>query len=102
MAGRQRIPRPPFNPSTHAFCTHCKQVKSRRDFPKNKNNPNGLHAWCLKCNNAGVTRWENDPANYRRRRDAQALNNRRYRNKMTDAPVRARFMSPPAMRQAGT
>lgn len=101
--GIPRIPRPPFNPGTHAFCTHCRQVKSRIDFPKNKNNPNGLHCWCLECNNSAARAWENDPANYRRRRDLQALNARAYHSRvrgtpLAKGPIEVRQTIPPALR----
>lgn len=101
--GAFKIARPPHDPSTHSFCTHCRQVKSRREFPKNKNNANGLHCWCLECNNGAARAWENDPANYRRRRDTQALNARVYHARvrgtpLAEGPVRTKQTIPPALR----
>jgi hypothetical protein len=100
---RPRIPRPPFDPSTHAFCTNCREVKPRGAFPKNKNSKNGLHCWCLACNNGAAHAWENDPKNYRRRRDMQALNSRRYAaakhgREVTQGPVFAKQHLPRALR----
>lgn len=102
-----RVPRPPFDPSTHSFCTHCKKVKPRETFPKNKNTKNGLHHWCLECNNGAAYAWENDPKNYRRRRDMQALNSRRYDaekrgREVWQGPVQAVHLMPRALRETAS
>lgn len=82
------VPRPPFDPSVDAFCTKCKKVKARREFPKNPSNRSGVHSWCTVCNNAGITAWED--AHYRERRDAQAMYNRRVKGSTNTAPVKAK------------
>lgn len=102
--GIPRIPRPPLDPSREAFCTRCKEVKSRAAFPKNKNSPNGLHSWCLECNNSATYAWDNDPANYRRRRDSQAMNTRRHHAKLRgkpvkQGPIKARYQEPRTVRK---
>lgn len=89
--GRVRIDRPYFDPTVFAFCTHCHQVKKREQFPKNKNNPNGLHSWCKECNNAGSNTWVE--ANYRERRDKQALWARRHVGSARTGPVRRRTVA---------
>lgn len=101
--GVPRIPRPPLDPTTESFCTNCRNVKPHDAFPKNKNTPNGLHHWCLACNNGAARAWENDPKNYRRRRDMQAHNSRRYQaarheREPKQGPIRAIFAVPRALR----
>lgn len=95
-----RIPRPVFDPAEFAFCTKCREVKARSAFPKNRSTKSGLHAWCLACNNGAVYAWENSPANYRHRRDMQAINQRRYRGNTSDAPVRALTFVPHSRKAA--
>jgi hypothetical protein len=97
-----KIPRPPYDPSTHSFCTKCRQVKVRAAFPRNKRTRDGLHYWCLDCNNGGARTWALTPVNYRRRRDLQALNARRYSGSKLEGPVKARYMLPPHLRQEQT
>jgi hypothetical protein len=94
MAKAKAKPRPQFDPDQYAFCTHCEKVKPRDAFPKSRQNKNGLHYWCKTCNNAATKKWADDPANYRKRRDTQALSNRRYRGSTKVGPVQARKMAP--------
>lgn len=105
LAKHRRISRPTYNPDTESFCTKCREVKPREAFPKNKNSGNGLHAWCLECNNGHCKEWESVPENYRRRRDQQARNQRRYHaaargTPLAEGPVKAKYALPPALRTA--
>lgn len=107
LAKYRRIQRPEFNPSTESFCTHCRNVKPRSAFPKNKNSGNGLHAWCLDCNNGHVREWENTPENYRRRLDQKAMSARRsyaatHGKSPHEGPIKARYYVPPRMRETAT
>lgn len=77
-----RIPRPPYDASTHEFCTKCRQVKPHDEFPLNKNMPyrGSLHSWCKVCNNkaSGASiRGENGPYARRKRLDQAAMYSRR-------------------------
>lgn len=99
-----KIPRPEYDRATHGFCTRCRNVKPRDAFPKNRGRRDGLHAWCRTCNNAAAYAWENDPANYRRRRDGQAHNSRRYHaakrgRDVQQGPIRAIHLLPRALRE---
>lgn len=80
--GFQYIKRPPYNPTTHEFCTKCRQVKPHKAFPKGSKegckNRSGLHYWCLECNEANRVVWMHKaPENLRIGRDIAALSSRR-------------------------
>lgn len=40
-----------YNPSTHHYCTGCKEYHLKEMFPKNKNAWNGVHNMCLITSN---------------------------------------------------
>lgn len=50
---------------THKRCPRCENVLPRDRFPRNKNRPDGLHAYCLACNrekqaNDRQTKWHKE------------------------------------------
>jgi hypothetical protein len=89
------IPRPAYDPLTHEFCTHCKEVKPHREFPRTQGpyaaKRSGLHGWCTSCNNEASAKWEQD--HKARRRAYQALYARRSSDKppehWQDRPIRS-------------
>ena len=45
-------------------CTKCGEVKPLTLFAKDKRNKNGLHSWCKKCFNEGITKRRNTEIGY--------------------------------------
>lgn len=89
------FPRPEFNPSTHGFCTKCKEVKPRQQMAKSSKRANGLHGWCKKCNQAASTAWENaSPENFRKRRTLQAMSSRRLSGVTYRGDIKVRTLTP--------
>lgn len=48
---RQRSLNDGYNPTTHHYCTQCKEYHLKEAFPKNKNAWNGVHNMCKVSSN---------------------------------------------------
>lgn len=92
--GRNIIPRPYFDPLVFAFCTKCKKVKKRAEFPKNRRNKSGIHRWCKSCNNAATYAYSHNPETRRHRLDGQAMHQRRKNGSLLTGPIKPRYREP--------
>lgn len=97
MARKPIYYRPPYNTALEHFCTKCRTVKPRGEFYRNKTDPGGLSVWCKSCLNTDNKSRED--TYYRKRRDSQALAQRKRQGSTNIGPVKARYTTPPSQRR---